>query len=140
MLGWAGPTCATGPKVEMVPASAMDTTTGGFHALVPRTGKAVHSALGTYCTVYSDVVGDIHLAPIPGSRLTTQDTELDICHTAPMPGSQTPIWDIDSGICHTAVLPSSQPLILSCGFICGTGKEMPSAPGTFGTLLQWCGW
>ncbi|MPC63157.1 hypothetical protein E2C01_057251 [Portunus trituberculatus] len=108
--GQAGPAGATGPEVEMVLASAA----GGFHALVPGIGKAVHSALGTFCTVYGSGIGDSHMAPMPSSSPTTQDTEVGICHTAPMP--------------------SCKPLIPSHGFISSTGKEIPGALGTFGSV------
>ncbi|MPC58361.1 hypothetical protein E2C01_052364 [Portunus trituberculatus] len=80
--------------------------------------------------------GDSHWFTMPGSRPTTRDTEVGNCHTAPMSGSQTPIQDIDGGVCHTASMPGSQPLIPSCGFICSSGKEMPSAPGTSGSVYR----
>ncbi|MPC62930.1 hypothetical protein E2C01_057021 [Portunus trituberculatus] len=47
--GEAQPGGAAGPEVEMVLTSAVSpTTSGGCHASVPWTGKAVHSALGTF--------------------------------------------------------------------------------------------
>ncbi|MPC58471.1 hypothetical protein E2C01_052476 [Portunus trituberculatus] len=133
--GRAGPAGASDPKVEMVLASAAGPTitTSGSHGSVPGTDKAVHSALGTFRTVYRAGVGKSHLTPMPGGHPTTQDTEVGICHTSPMHGGQTPIHDIDDGIYHMAPMPGSQPLIPSCGFIRSTGKEMPGAPGTFGS-------
>ncbi|MPC66137.1 hypothetical protein E2C01_060283 [Portunus trituberculatus] len=115
-LGQAGPAAAASPEVEIVPASTVGptTTTGGFHAPVSGTGKAVHSALGTFHTVYGG--------------------EIDDSHPAPMSSGQTPIWDIDGGVCHMAPMPSGQPLIPSHDFICGTGKKVPGAPGTFGSV------
>ncbi|MPC61131.1 hypothetical protein E2C01_055195 [Portunus trituberculatus] len=71
---------------------------------------------------------------MPGDRPTTKDTEVSNCHTAPMPGSQTPIRHIDGGVCHMAPMPGSQPLIPSRGFIRGSGKEMPGAPGASGSV------
>ncbi|MPC73061.1 hypothetical protein E2C01_067379 [Portunus trituberculatus] len=136
--GQAGPAGATDREVEMVPASATDTnTTGGCHAAVPSAGKAVHGALGTFCTVYGSGVGNSHWSTMPGGRPTTQDMEVSNCQTVPMPSSQTPIWDIDGGVCHTAPMPGSQPLISlppPRGFIRGSRKEMPSAPGTSGSV------
>ncbi|MPC49861.1 hypothetical protein E2C01_043677 [Portunus trituberculatus] len=89
---------AASPEVEMVSASTVGTTTtGGWYALVPGTGKAVNSALGTFHTVYRGRVGDSHLAPMPSGHTTTQDMEVCVSHTAPMPGSQTPLQDIDGG-------------------------------------------
>ncbi|MPC37104.1 hypothetical protein E2C01_030578 [Portunus trituberculatus] len=59
--GQAGPAGATGCEVKMVPASTTDpTTTGDCHAKVHGTGKAVHGACGTFCTVYGSAVGDSH--------------------------------------------------------------------------------
>ncbi|MPC54900.1 hypothetical protein E2C01_048829 [Portunus trituberculatus] len=94
-LGWAAPAGAAGPEVEMVPAFTVGPTVG-FHGSVSGTGKAVHSALGTFCTVYGGGVGNSYPAPMPGSCPTNQDTEVGICHTVyvPMPGSQTLIRDI----------------------------------------------
>ncbi|MPC45710.1 hypothetical protein E2C01_039415 [Portunus trituberculatus] len=79
-------------------------------------------------------VGDSHWSTMPGGRPTTRDTEVGNCHTAPMPGSQTPIRDIDGGVCHTAPMPGGQPLIPSRGFIHSSGKEIPGAPGTSGSV------
>ncbi|MPC66460.1 hypothetical protein E2C01_060610 [Portunus trituberculatus] len=139
----------------MVPASATapTTTTGGFHASVPRTDKAVHSALGTFCTVCGDGVGNSHLAPMPVGYPITQDTEVGVCRTAPMPDSQTPIQDMASaiwlpclvasllsppmvlsavqdvkvGVCHMAPMLGSQLIIPSHGL--GVGETFP--------LLRW---
>ncbi|MPC61008.1 hypothetical protein E2C01_055070 [Portunus trituberculatus] len=64
--GQAGPPGATSPEVKMVPVSTVDpTTTGGSHASVPVSGKAVHSALGTFRTVYGGGVSDSHPVPMP---------------------------------------------------------------------------
>ncbi|MPC78376.1 hypothetical protein E2C01_072861 [Portunus trituberculatus] len=99
-LGWARPAGAAGLEVKMVLVSAVGpATTGGFHALVPGTVKAVHSALDTFRTVYSGGVGDSHPAPMPGGCPTNQDMEVGVCHTASMPGGQTPMQNIDGGIC-----------------------------------------
>ncbi|MPC56427.1 hypothetical protein E2C01_050388 [Portunus trituberculatus] len=119
----------------MVPASAADANiTGGCHAVVPGAGKVVYGALDTFCTVYRGGIGDSHWSTMPSGRPTTWDMEVNNCHTAPMPGSQIPIRDIDGGVCHTAPMPGGQPLIPSHGFIRGSDKEMPSAPGTSGSV------
>ncbi|MPC51960.1 hypothetical protein E2C01_045818 [Portunus trituberculatus] len=137
--GQAGPAGAASPEVEMVPVSTTcptTTTTGVNHALVPGIGKAVHSALGTFGTAYGGGVGDTHWSTMPGGCPITQDMEVSVCHKAPMLGSQTTIQDIDGGVCHMAPMPDGQPFILSCGFNHGTGKEIPGAPGTFGTVYR----
>ncbi|MPC95376.1 hypothetical protein E2C01_090583 [Portunus trituberculatus] len=71
--GQAGPAGAASPEIEMVLTSAAGptTTTGGFCAPVPGTGKAVHSALSTFCTIYGGGIGDSHPAPTPSSCPTT---------------------------------------------------------------------
>ncbi|MPC46168.1 hypothetical protein E2C01_039877 [Portunus trituberculatus] len=49
---WAGPAGAAGPKVKMVPASAMGPkTTGGFHALVPGIGPTLQGCIGSIWAV-----------------------------------------------------------------------------------------
>ncbi|MPC23361.1 hypothetical protein E2C01_016405 [Portunus trituberculatus] len=103
--GWAGPAGAASLEVEIVLASALGptTTTGGFHAPGPGSGKAAHSALGTFHTVYGGGVGNSHLAPMHGGCHTTQDMEVSICHTAPIPGGQTPFRDIDGGVLQLPV-------------------------------------
>ncbi|MPC37134.1 hypothetical protein E2C01_030609 [Portunus trituberculatus] len=81
----------------------------GFHALVPGTGKAVRSALGTFCTVYGGFVDDSsharRLPQYPGYRGCHLPYSSHAWH------SQTAIQNIDSGICHMAPMPSGQPLI-----------------------------
>ncbi|MPC71096.1 hypothetical protein E2C01_065365 [Portunus trituberculatus] len=141
-LGWVGPADAVSLEVKVVLVSSLSPT-GGFHAPVPGIGKVVHSALGTFRTVYGGVVGDSHLAPLPGSCPTTQDTEVNLCHTAfafggqthiqdidggicytlAMPGGQTPFQDVEAGICHTAPMPGSQLIIPSRGL--GLGETIP---------------
>ncbi|MPC47181.1 hypothetical protein E2C01_040917 [Portunus trituberculatus] len=129
--GQVGRPGTASPKVEMVPASSLGptTTTCGCHASFPGTGKAVHSALGTFCTVYGYGVGNSHCFTMAGSCPTTQDIEVSICHTASMPGGQTHTQDVDGGIYHKAPMLGGQPLIPSNGFIRSTGKEMPNALG-----------
>ncbi|MPC57758.1 hypothetical protein E2C01_051745 [Portunus trituberculatus] len=121
--GQVRPAGAASHKIEMVQASAADTTTttGGCNAVVPGAG---------------DGVGDSHWSIMPSGHPTTQDTEVGNCHTAPMPGSQTLIQDIDGCICHTAPMPGGQPLIASRGFIHSSGKEMPGAPSTSSSVYE----